>query len=535
MASTDPRHGESETASSKRVDALIVGSGFSGIGAAVALQRVGLHDFVILERDARIGGTWAHHDYPGLEVDMPFFIYSFPFEMKADWSRLYPSGAEMRAYTHHCIEKYDLARRTRCGVAVARAEYDGERNLWQVQAEDGESWSARYLVNATGLLVLPRRPDIPGLSTFAGETIHSSEWNHAFEPEGKRIAVIGTGATAIQVIPEIAPRAERVDVYQRTPIWLLPKPNPKLSPRAQAVLEAVPATQVLARWLTNLFVEIVMGAGLVRYSRFPWIFDWIERKAADFVRREIDDPEVAEKLIPDYSFFCKRPSFSNTLYPTLNRENVALLTDPILRATPRGIVTRDDAGHETEHPADAIICATGYNVFNRSCTPGYALIGATGEDLGARWERDRYRAYEGATVPDFPNLFLMMGPHSAAGASYFTMIDTQSHHMARCIREARRRGSHYVEVRQSAFRPGRGQGRPAPRVDGSLRRSLRHREQLLLRRTRRHAGSAPRHRLRALAEQPDLLASGLRLRSPARRRDLDDPHTRCVAGRGGGI
>ena len=433
------------------LDALIVGSGFSGIGAAVTLQKLGLEDFVILERDARIGGTWAHHDYPGLEVDMPFFIYSFPFEMKADWSQLYPTGAEMREYTRHCIEKYDLARRTRCSISVERAEYDAERNVWHVHAESGEQWTTRYLVNATGPLVFPKLPDIPGLSDFEGDTIHSSEWDHGFDPTGKRVAVIGMGATAIQLIPELAESAAQLDVYQRTPIWLLPKPNPKLSARVQSILRAIPATQVMARWLTNLFVEIVMGAGMVRYTRFPWIFAWIERKAADFVRQEIDDPEVAAKLIPDYSFFCKRPSFSNTLYPTLNRENVSLRTDSIARVTPKGIVCRDDAGNETEHPADAIICATGYSVFDRTCMPGYALIGATGEDLGALWERDRYRAYQGATVPGFPNLFLFMGPYSAAGASYFTMIDTQSHHMARCIKEARRRETDYVEVRRSAF------------------------------------------------------------------------------------
>ena len=427
-------------------EVVIVGSGFSGLGAAVALQRIGIEDFLIVERESEFGGTWVQHDYPGLEVDMPFFIYSFPFEMKADWSQVYPTGQELREYTLHCAEKYDLIRRTRCGQAIERAEYDESANMWRVGIAGGETLTCRTLVNATGLLVLPKAPEIEGLETFEGKVLHSAHWDDEYELAGKRVALIGTGATAIQLIPAIADRLVQLDVYQRTPIWVLPKPNPKLTRAAQRALRTAPFLQVLARWLTNLFVEVSMGLGFVRYKRFPWIFDWIERKAREYVRREVDDPETAEKLIPDYSFFCKRPSFSNTLYASFNRANVALVTDPIERITPRGIVTR--GGSERE--VDVLICATGYEVFNRKCLPGYPLIGRDGVDLGEYWERHRYQAYEGATVPGFPNLFLFMGPYSAAGASYFTMIDTQSTHMTRCLREARRRGTHFVEVRREA-------------------------------------------------------------------------------------
>jgi cation diffusion facilitator CzcD-associated flavoprotein CzcO len=427
-------------------EVVIIGSGFSGLGAAVALQKAGIEDFVILEREEELGGTWVQHDYPGLEVDMPFFIYSFPFEMKSDWSQVYPTGREMRDYTLHCAQEYDLVRRTRCGTTVVRAEYDADANVWRVCVEGGEILVARYLVNATGLLVLPKMPEIEGIEEFEGKLIHSSRWDNEYDLTDKRVAMVGTGATAIQVIPAIVDRVARLDVYQRTAIWLLPKPNPKLSRFAQRVFAVVPFVQVLIRWLTNLIVEISMGMGMVRYKRFPWIFDWIEKKATDYIRREVDDPEMVEKLIPDYSFFCKRPSFSNTFYAALNRPNVELVTDPIERITAAGVVTKDG----TEREVDVLVCATGYNVFNRKCMPGYALVGLDGADLGEFWEENRYQAYEGATVPGFPNLFLFMGPHSAAGASYFTMIDTQSKHMTRCIGRAKKCGSNYVEVKQAA-------------------------------------------------------------------------------------
>ena len=427
-------------------EVIIVGSGFSGIGAAVSLQEMGIQDFVILERTSEPGGTWVQHDYPGLEVDMPFFIYSYPFETKPDWKRMYPSGTEMKSYTQHCLRKFDLLRRIRCSSGVARAEYLADANVWQVDLENGTRLVSRYLVNATGLLVVPKMPEIDGIEDFDGKLIHSTNWDKDYDLAGKRVAVIGTGATAIQLIPMIADRVERLDIYQRTAIWLLPKPNPELSARVTRALRTFPSLHAWVRWATNLFVEISMGMGMIRYTTFPWIFDAIERKLVEFIRSEVDDPEIQEKLIPKYSFFCKRPSFSNSFYSTFNRDNVNLITDPIERVTADSVSTRDGK----ERAVDAIICATGYNVFNRKCMPGYEIVGRDGRELGEFWETNRFQAYEGASVPGFPNLFLFMGPYSAAGASYFTMIDTQSKHMQRCLKEARRQGTNYVEVTQRA-------------------------------------------------------------------------------------
>ncbi len=427
-------------------EVVIVGSGFSGIGAAVALRKLGIEDFVLLEREKDFGGTWVQHRYPGLEIDMPFFVYSYPFEPRWNWSQLYPTGDELSDYTRFCADQYDVTRRIRCSTSVSKAEYDEANNVWRTTLASGETLVSRYLVNATGLLVTPRMPDIEGIEDFEGKIIHTARWDHDYDLTNKRVAVIGTGATSIQLVPAIADRVARIDLYQRTPIWLMPKPNPKLSPGFQGLLRRVPFLQRLMRWAMNLLVEVVFGLGFIRYSRFPGIFRAIEKRLVEFIRSQIDDPAMQEKLIPKYAYFCKRPSFSNTFYATLNRPDVELVTDPIDRVTKRGIVTAD--GRERE--IDALVCATGYQVFNRQCVPGYEIVGRGGKNLGEFWERNRFQAYEGATVAGFPNLFLFMGPYSTAGLSYFTMIDTESNHMTRCLRTARRRGSHYVEVKQAA-------------------------------------------------------------------------------------
>ena len=427
-------------------EVVIVGSGFSGLGAAMALRKLGIERFVILEREEAFGGTWVQHDSPGLEVDMPFFAYSYPFEPKSDWSQLYPTGEELAEYTRSVAEKHDLVRRIRCGVTVEEARYDEAANVWRVRLAGGEELVSRFLVNATGLLVIPKMPEIAGIEDFGGRIIHTARWDPDVDLNDARVAVIGTGATSIQVVPAIVDRVKRMEVYQRTPIWLMPKPNPKLSPRFQRALRRFPFLHTAMRWSANLVVELMLGLGFVRYTRFPWIFRSIERQLVKFVRAEVDDPELQEKLIPDYPYFCKRPSFSNTFHATFNRPNVDLVTEPIQRVTKDGIVTADGK----ERATDVLVCATGYQVFNRKCVPGYEIIGRDGRNLGELWEKERFQAYEGATVPGFPNLFLYMGPYSTAGISYFTMIDTQTKHMTRCLREARRRGADYIEVRQEA-------------------------------------------------------------------------------------
>ena len=428
------------------LEVAIVGSGFSGVGAAIKLKKIGIHDFVVLERAADVGGTWRDHDYPGLTVDMPSFIYCYPFEMYAGWKHVYPRAKEIKGYIDHCVDKYGVRPHLRFGRRVESAVWDEDRACWLVRFEDGQSLSVRYLVSASGLLVEPRLPRIEGIEKFEGELFHSGRWRHDSEIDGRRVAVIGTGATSVQLIPAIAGRVQRLDVYQRTPIWLMAKPDAPVSEKWRRRFERFPVLQHLVRWAINVLVELAMGTGFVRYRRFPWLFNWIEGLLSDQVRQQVKDPEVAEKLIPEYSFFCKRPSFSNEYYASFNRDNVEFVTDPIERIAPHAVVTRDGTARET----DVLICATGYSVFDRTCTPNFEVVGRGGRNLGDFWQAERFQAYEGASVPGFPNFFLMMGPYSAAGASYFTMIDTQTRHLARCLRRARRTGSNYVEVRPEA-------------------------------------------------------------------------------------
>jgi cation diffusion facilitator CzcD-associated flavoprotein CzcO len=428
------------------VDIAIVGSGFSGIGAAIELQNAGFHDYVILERADALGGTWRDAHYPGLAVDMPSFIYSYPFELSPDWNRIYPLGDELLAYTQRCAKKHGVDTHVRYGKQVVSADWIDPASAWEVATADGERLRARYLVSASGLLVDPKWPDIPGLRDFEGRLMHTGRWDDGVDLEGKRVAVIGTGASAIQLVPAIVDRVGSLAVFQRTPIWLMGKPDAELSERTKRLFARLPFLQRAIRWAINVFVELTMGPAFVHYRRFPWIFDALERRLVASMRAQVHDPEIQEKLIPDYSFFCKRPSFSNTYYPCFNREHVELVTEPIDAITQSGLRTGDGR----EHDFDAIVCATGYSVFDTTCMPNFAVRGREGRDLATFWSRNRFQAYEGASVPGFPNLFFFMGPYSTAGASYFTMIDTQGRHLTRCLREARRRGARVVEVTERA-------------------------------------------------------------------------------------
>ncbi|MFK7894839.1 MAG: flavin-containing monooxygenase [Myxococcota bacterium] len=427
-------------------EVIIVGTGFSGIGAAIELQREGIRDVLLLEKSEVAGGTWRAASYPGLAVDMPSFIYSFPFEMSPDWDRVYPSGDEIRDYTDHCLEKYGLNKQIRLNAQVARAEYDADSNLWRTTLANGETLTSRYFVNATGLLVEPQWPEIEGFESFGGTRMHTGRWDHDCALAGRRVAVIGTGASAIQVVPAIVDDVEHLDIYQRTPIWLMGKADAEIPGWLKRVFRALPFLQHGVRWLINLIVEVTMGPAFIRYRKNPWLFEKLEKSLVASMREQVHDPAIQEKLIPEYSFFCKRPSFSNTYYPVFNRDDVELVTDPIECVTETGI--RTQAGESRD--IDVLICATGYSVFDETAMPAFEIRGVGGKSLGEYWSKAHFQAYQGATVPDFPNFFLFMGPYSAAGASYFTMIDTQSKHLSRCLVAARKRGANYVEVKQGA-------------------------------------------------------------------------------------
>jgi cation diffusion facilitator CzcD-associated flavoprotein CzcO len=423
-------------------EVVILGAGFAGIGAGIELKRSGIEDFVLLERAADIGGTWRDNTYPGLSVDIPSFTYSYGFEPKPDWSRVYAKGPEIKAYADHVVRKYGILPHVRLNTTVTGARFVAGSDLWEVALADGSTVTGRYLLSCQGALTTPSTPDIEGLADFAGHTMHTARWDHSYDLTGKRVAVIGTGATALQLIPEIARQVEHLTVFQRTPIWVFPKRDAELPPGVQRLFARVPATQRAARVFSTGAIEVLM-AGVVHHRQLRPLVSAVEARCRKHLRDQIpDDPELRAKLLPDYGFGCKRPSFSNHYWRTFTRDNVDLVTAPIDRITAAGVRTADGSSYEI----DTLILATGFKVFDIS----FPIVGRDGLELSAFWKEHRRQSYEGASVPGFPNLFLVPGPYGNVGLSWFQMIDALIRHARRVIAETGRRGATRAEVRQSA-------------------------------------------------------------------------------------
>jgi cation diffusion facilitator CzcD-associated flavoprotein CzcO len=425
----------------------IVGAGFSGIGTAIKLDRAGMRDWVLLEAGDGVGGAWHWNTYPGIGVDIPSFSYQFSFEQRADWSRVYAPGDELKAYAEHCVESYGLGSRIRFNAKVGSATFDTERHFWRLSFEDGPDITARFLVGATGVFTQPKPPEIAGLDSFAGTVMHTARWDHSQDLRGRRVAVIGTGASAVQVIPSIAAEVEKLVVLQRTPIWCLPKPDARLGPGVRRLLERIPGAQAVARALSQTFVELNFPLPAQFHGVVP-IASGGERFGLNHLRRSVHDPAVREKLTPRYGLGCKRPSFSNKYLPTFNRPNVELETAAIEAITPSSIRTVDGV----EHEIDILILATGFQVFDSGNIPPFPVHGGDGVELAQWWEENRFQAYEGVSVPGFPNMFLILGPYGFNGASYFTLIESQARHIVRCLRRAREAEATAVEVSAEANR-----------------------------------------------------------------------------------
>jgi cation diffusion facilitator CzcD-associated flavoprotein CzcO len=424
----------------------VIGAGFSGIGTAIKLDEAGVRDWVMLEEGDGVGGAWHWNTYPGIAVDIPSFSYQFSFEQRADWSRVYAEGAELKGYAESCVDRYELRSRIRFDSRVVGATFDPDAHLWELEIAEGPPLTARFVVGATGVFSQPKPPDIPGLGDFEGTVMHTARWDHEVELRGRRVALIGTGASAVQVIPAIAPEVERLTVLQRTPVWCLPKPDGEIAPRARRLLERVPGAQRLARAASQAYVELTFPLAAHYHGVVP-LARAGERTALKHLRREVRDPSVREKLTPRYGLGCKRPAFSNEYLATFNRPNVHLETSSIERFTPSGIRTE-----EAEHEADVLVLATGFKVFERGNIPPFPVRGPTGVELADWWAENRFQAYEGVSMPGFPNLFLILGPYGYNGSSYFTLIEAQARHIVRCLRRARDRGATSVEVTEEANR-----------------------------------------------------------------------------------
>jgi len=422
---------------------LIVGAGFSGIGAGILLDKAGLADYLIVDAADGPGGTWYWNTYPGIAVDIPSFSYQFSFEQSPDWSRVYAPGRELRAYAEHCVAKYGLRPRIRFGTTVAAAQFDDADQLWRVELGSGESLTARFLINASGVMTTPRLPDIDGLENFTGPAMHTARWDHSLDLTGKRVAVIGTGASAVQVIPAIAPNVKQLRVFQRTPIWCFPKLDAPLS-RAARLAMRLPGGKTAQRLLSQAFVEFTFPLAANYFTINPFARRMDEAGRA-FLRSQVRDPDVRDRLTPRYAVGCKRPGFHNTYLSTFNRDNVELITESIARITESGVITADGRSHDV----DVLILATGF-VMTDADAATYSVTGSGGRSLVQFWEENRLQAYEGVSVPGFPNMFTVFGPYGYVGSSYFALIEAQTRHIVRCLTQASRIGARRVEVSAQA-------------------------------------------------------------------------------------
>jgi cyclohexanone monooxygenase len=425
-------------------ETVIVGAGFSGIGTAIKLDKVGLSDYLVIEAGEGPGGTWYWNTYPGIAVDIPSFSYQFSFEQSPDWSRTYAPGHELRAYAEHCVDKYDLRRKIRFNTKVLGADFDETQNLWQIRTDPGGVVTARFLVNASGVLITPKLPDIDGVDSFAGLTMHTARWDHGQDLTGKRVAIIGTGASAVQVIPEIAPIVKHLTVFQRTPIWCFPKLDVPLPPWSRRAMR-LPGGRTVQRLLSQAYVELTFPLAAQYFTVNPMAKN-MSKVGEAYLRKQVRDPDVRDKLTPRYAVGCKRPGFHNTYLSTFNRDNVRLVTEPIDKITGSGVATEDGENYDV----DVLILATGFKVMDTDDLPTYPVTGPGGRSWSSYWDEHRLQAYEGVSIPDFPNFFMVFGPYGYVGSSYFALIETQTHHIARCLKRAHRRNATRVAVRQEA-------------------------------------------------------------------------------------
>jgi cation diffusion facilitator CzcD-associated flavoprotein CzcO len=420
-------------------DIAIVGGGFSGLGTAIRLEQAGLRDFVVLERADEVGGTWQANTYPGCACDVPSHLYSFSFAPNPDWTQSYSSRPEIWTYLRRCADRFGIRPHIRLNTAVESATWLEPERRWRLETTGG-TLTARVLIAGMGPLTEPRIPDFPGLDGFEGEVWHSARWNHDFDLAGRRVASIGTGASAIQYVPEIQTQVARLHVFQRTPPWVLPHSNRPITDRERHLYRALPAAQKVVRGGIYAGREALVLA----FVKNPRLMQILERLARKHMESQIDDPELRAKVTPAYTIGCKRILPSNHWYRALTQPNVELVTDPVTEIRPRSIVT---AGG-TEREVDAIVFGTGFHVTD--IPAAHQVRGRGGALLDDHWHGSP-RAYLGTSIAGFPNLFFLLGPNTGLGhSSMVYMIESQIAHVMDALRLMRDRGAETIEVRPEA-------------------------------------------------------------------------------------
>lgn len=452
----------------KQTPIAIIGTGFAGLGMAIKLKETGFNDFVILEQADDVGGTWRDNHYPGCACDVQSALYSFSFEQNPNWSRMYAQQQEIYDYLRHCAQKYDLLSHIRFNCHLASAHFDERRHSWTLETGNSpdiwafmkkrgikpgekldrtdpelpafEKIETHILISGMGGLSTPAYPNLPGVETFGGKMFHSQDWDHDYDFKGKRVAVIGTGASAIQFVPEVAKEAAQLDLYQRTPPWIMAKPDRVMKNWEKALFRRVPAAQSALR--NGIYWQL--EARVLAFSIHPRLMKVAELEARRHIRRQISDKALRRKLTPDYTIGCKRILISNDYYPALEQDNVSVLTDGIREIREHTVV--DQNGEERE--VDAIVLGTGFKA--QDPMPRGVIHGNNGQDLLDAWQ-DGAEAYKGTTVAGFPNLFMLVGPNTGLGhSSMVYMIESQIQYVLDAVIRMKQEGWQSVDVRPEA-------------------------------------------------------------------------------------
>ncbi|MET9336363.1 NAD(P)/FAD-dependent oxidoreductase [Nonomuraea sp. NPDC003804] len=419
----------------------IIGAGFGGLCMAIRLEQAGIGSYTVFEKADGLGGTWRDNTYPGAGCDIPSQLYSYSFEKDSSWTRRYPGQPEILAYLDRCADKYGVRPKIRFGAEVVAADFDGRR--WRVTTGEG-SEEFDVVVSCVGQLTRPAYPPIPGRESFAGVAFHSARWNHDHDLTGRRVAVIGNGSSAAQFIPRIQPLAARLDVFQRTPNWVIPKPDATFGPAARLALRLVPGLRRAYREWIYRYAEGTLYPALAR----GWSAGLLRKRALGHLHAQVADPVLRAKLTPRFPVGCKRVVIDSAFYPALTRPNVEVVTDPIVRVTPEGVQTTEGV-----RAADTIIYATGFRT--TEFLQPIAFTGLGGVSLADQW-KDGAEAYLGIAVPNFPNLFLVYGPNTNLGHnSIVFMIECQVRHVMACLPYLERNGP--MEVRPEAMAAWRRQ------------------------------------------------------------------------------
>jgi cation diffusion facilitator CzcD-associated flavoprotein CzcO len=418
----------------------IVGAGFGGLGMAIRLKQAGIDDFVVFERDEDVGGTWWANTYPGCQCDIPSHLYSYSFAPNAEWSRTYPLQPEIAEYLRGVCDRFGLRDHIRFSCPVRSAEWDEVAGVWQIHTPDG-SFAAQVLVGAPGPLSEPSIPSLPGMEEFEGATFHTAHWDHSQDLTGRNVAMVGTGASAIQTVPQIQPLVNRLTIFQRTAPWVVPHRDRPITEFERRLYRRVPAAQRTVRTMVYFSRELLVPGLVFR----PQLMGAVQKMAEGHLAKQVPDDALRAKLTPNYVIGCKRILPSNKWYPAIVQPNVEVVTSGVTSFTPSGVVAADGSAHEV----DTVIFATGFHVTETAFSE--VIRGRDGVLLSDVWNGSP-QAYRGAAMPDFPNVFLLVGPNTGLGHnSIVFMIEAQLNYLMGALEAMDRRGATRIEVRRDAF------------------------------------------------------------------------------------